>query len=64
MWYWLTHEKAIKFLSEETCDEIENEYQAELAGKRVGQKVFHCFGTCSATINYQSMKTSCSSGIK
>jgi len=63
MWYWfdkLTNEWT---LLENEANEIEQEYQSHLAGNRIGQRVYHCFGNkWSALINFDKMETQCGSG--
>ena len=61
VWEWYDDEW--KQVSPEDNAKIEDEYQKYLSGKRVGQRVFHCFGDrFSAIINYTKMETDCGSG--
>ena len=66
-WEWLdnTDCKAEKWTSVPQLDNIrmEEEYQLHLAGTRMSQQVFHCFGNgWAAIISYLEMETSCGSG--
>jgi len=63
-WVWLPNDNADwVVLPPKSCEEIEEEYQKELLGKRIVSRVFHCFGSGrSSAINYRKMETYCSSG--
>ena len=62
MWYWF-NTISNSWDKAEASEQIEEEYQDELKGKRHGQIVYHCFGNGWSTgIDFNKMETYCSSG--
>lgn len=62
MWSYLKNNEWIQ-LSQDTSDNIEQEYIKHKIGTRDSQRVYHCFGRGeSAIIDFRDMKTTCGSG--
>ena len=61
MWYWFETE-SVSWIEASKSNDIEDEYQLHLAGKRFGQKIYHCFGNgCVTCIDFNRMSTYCAS---